>query len=284
MGYLFTVIAMLWSTLTEGVAIHLVFSVAGVFFLGLPTVGKIAGYTLAILERSGVAPELAAIAAIFSAVIFGGVFALLYIRVNAESFAAVSLGSLLATEGVLRSWDSLTNGVLGIAGIARPSFMSSLETYAIVAGLVALAAFLFEAFILATPLGRVLRAYRESPLTLDALGIASLRVAQIVIVVASVVIAVMSVLMLWRVQFVDPSVHGIPFLIELLTIGVIAFRPRLRVVALASLFVTILPELLRFLDLPSAAFAQLRVLIYAVLLVALLYTFAPHFSFSKRSV
>lgn len=38
---------------------HLVFSVAGIFFLGLPTVSKISAYTLAILEKNGVDPIVA---------------------------------------------------------------------------------------------------------------------------------------------------------------------------------------------------------------------------------
>ena len=116
------------------------------------------------------------------------------------------------------------------------------------------------------------------------MGVSSARLAQTVIVISSILISFSASIFVWRVQFIDPSIAGIPVLIEFLTISIIAFRPELRAVASASLFVTFLPEIMRFLDLPSTSFGQLRILIYSVLLIALLHTFSSHFHFSKRSV
>lgn len=116
------------------------------------------------------------------------------------------------------------------------------------------------------------------------MGVSATRLAQTVIIVASLLMSFSASVFVWRVQFIDPSISGIPVLIELLTVSIIAFRPQIRSVAFASIFVTFLPEAMRFLDLPSSTFGQLRILIYCILLLVLLHTFAKHFHFSKRTV
>lgn len=128
MGYIFTILTTFWNTVVSGVAMHLVFSVSGIFFLGLPTVSKVSAYTLAILEKNGVDPITAFFIATAVSVTVGVAFAFISLRVNTESLAAISIGSILATEAVLQSWDSFTGGVLGISGIARPEMMSSLTS------------------------------------------------------------------------------------------------------------------------------------------------------------
>jgi hypothetical protein len=59
MGYVLTVFSTFLNTLASGIAMHLVFSVGGIFFLGLPTVNKISAYALAILEKNGTDPIVA---------------------------------------------------------------------------------------------------------------------------------------------------------------------------------------------------------------------------------
>jgi ABC-type branched-subunit amino acid transport system permease subunit len=203
---------------------------------------------------------------------------------NTESLAAISIGSILATEAVLQSLDAFTGGILGISGIARPEILATLPRLALGGAVIVMGILLFEAVLLQTPFGRALRAYREAPDTLDGMGVSSIRLVQTAIVTGSVITSVSASFFTWRVQFIDPSIAGIPTLIELLTISIIAFQPRVRAVAVATVFVTFLPETLRFLHLPATSFGQLRILVYSVLLIVLLHAFAPYFHFSKRSV
>lgn len=284
MGYFFTILATFWNSLISGVSMHLVFSVTGIFFLGLPTVSKVSSYTLAILEKDWFSPASAFLIALLISAILGAVFAFIAFRISAESFAALSIGSILATEAVFRSWDSFTGGTLGISGIMRPDIVSSLPHFAISVMIFSIFILSFEAIILQAPFGRALRAYREAPYILDSMGIHSIRLAQSIIIITSMIISVAASILVWRVQFIDPSISGIPLLIELLTISIIAFRPRLRALVLASIFVTLLPEILRFFHLPDSMFGQLRILIYSVLLLTLLHIFASYFHFSKRSI
>jgi len=74
----------------------------------------------------------------------------------------------------------------------------------------------------------------------------------------------------WRIRFLDPSFVGLPLLLQMLTIAIIAARPKVRWVALSTLFIVLLPEVLRFVDLPSSMVGQLRVLIYAGALIIIL--------------
>ncbi len=268
-GYFLTVIANFTEKLLAGISIHLVLSVSGIVFLGLPTVVKVADYALAISERSGIIPELAWIIAVFVAVLTSFFFALLFVRVSSYSFEVLGLGSLLAIEALAKSLDWLTNGTLGISGIQRPAFLQDMSVLIAFFTLVAFVLLLGEYFLLQTPFGRTLRAYREDPLVLDNLGCNSQRAAQKAILLSGFVVSVSGIFFVWRVQFLDPS--GLfPFLIEILTLATIALKPRVRMIAFAAFFSTLVPEILRFLQIPGSILGYVRILLFSLLLIILL--------------
>ncbi len=283
MGYFLTVIAGFCSDALAGVGLHGVFSLAGIFFLGIPVVMKISVYALAIAQRAGVPPEIAFIFAIIAAIAVGIIFAYLFVKVSPDSFAVLGLASLLACESLLQSWDSVTNGILGISGIRRPELFSSLPSLVIIYVLAVAVFFLLEWIFLRTRYGRLVRAYKQNEIVLQALGHSSSRIGQLLIIAASFIYGVVGILMAWRIQFVDPSIAGIPYLIEIVTIGVLALNPRVSSLAAATFFVAVFPEVLRFFNPPTAIMGYSRVLLYSIFLMVIIGKLLPKLSISNRS-
>ncbi len=284
MGYLLTILANLSGSILSGVGLHLVLSMAGIFFLGYPTIFKIAAYTLAISEKAGLGPELSMLLALAVSLLAALFFCKLFIKVSGDSFAVLGLASILAMEALTRSWDSLTNGVLGIAGIRRPEMMTSLSSLVFAVGFFALIFFTAEYLILKTWIGRALRAYKENEIALQSIGIPTQKLGQKMLLLTSMLGAIAACFFTWRVQFLDPSAFGIPLLIEFLTFAILALKPKMRSVAFSAAFVVLIPEILRFFNFPSAILGYTRILIYALILMVLIRKLSSTFIVTRNSI
>ena len=282
MGYFFTLLARFGIVLSMGTGMHLVFSLGGIFFLGMPTVVSLTAYALAIAEKAGYAPLWAAAIALLVNLCAGLLFAILYLRVSADSFAVLGLASILAFEALTRSWSELTNGVLGLAGIVRPELHAaewSFGLFNLTLGILIVAG---EYVLLQTFWGRALRALKENPVSLEALGISSDRLARNTIILSSLLFGIGSIVMVWQIQFLEPSFAGLMLLIEMLTVGILALKPEVKRVVGGAIFVIALPEFLRFLDLPVTLFGHLRVLLYSILLIVLIRFLNTKISITSR--
>lgn len=284
MGYFFTLISIFFNYLLGAVSMHLVLSLSGIIFLGIPTVVKVSMYALAISQRSGIAPEHAFwIASAFS--LFTGVLmAWLFVKVSFDSFVVLGLASILAVEALTKSWDSFTNGVLGISGIMRPEIIKELGFYALSMAIIGSAALIIEFILLKTWIGRSLRAYREDLITLESMGMPTSRLGQAIIVVSGFLLSLTGIYYVWRIQFLDPSAANVYYLVEMLTLGIIALKPQLRYVVLGAIFVPLVPEILRAFDFPSEILGHIRLLIYAVMLIILLTKLSSTFTQPRRSI
>jgi len=283
MGYFLTTIATFFTTLQAAAGIHGVFSLAGIFFLGVPVVMEMSIYALAIAQKAGIPPQYAFLIAMLVAVLCGILFAYLFVKVSADSFAVLGLASLLASEALLQSWDSVTNGILGIS-VKRPDFFNSLPALAILFGMAMAIVLILEYVLLKTWLGRTIRAYKQNEIALEAIGRPTKKIAQALIIFASCVYGLTGVFIAWRVQFVDPQIAGIPYLIEIITMGILALSPRVRSLAWAALFVTFFPEVLRFLNLPTTMMGYARVILYSLVLLFLIHRLSPKLAISNRQI
>lgn len=284
MNYLLTIASRLGQNLSMGVGIHTVFSLGGLFFLGFPGVMAVSAYTLAILEMAGWSSGAAFLTALLAAFLMGLFFSLLYVRISDDSFVVLSLISVVAVETLANSWSSLTNGTLGISGIARPALFPDLFSLTVGITLVAILLLMAEYVLLRTPLGRSIRAFKEGALLLSSMGISKNSIGIVLILSSSLIFSLAGIFIVWRVQVIDPSFSSLYLLIEIVTIGIIAMRPQLRYLLLATCFVVLIPELLRFLDLPSTLFGHLRSLLYSTMLIILIHLMRDKLYIHNRKV
>lgn len=284
MGYLFTQLARFSESAIMSMGTHLTVAVSGIFFLGIPVTFSLAAYAMVIAQKSGLSLIIALIIA-FSLVMFVSlVFVFAYLKLSADSFTVFTLASILAFDAALKSWDSLTGGVLGIAGIIRPTFLSTLVRLAWFQFGLAIFAFAIEQIILKTNFGRSLQAMKENKYLIESLGVSSYRVGASAIIISSFVAAVSGIVAVWRLQFIDPSFGGIMLLIQVVTIAIVAAKPKVRWLAASTLIIVLLPEGLRFLNLPSTIVGHLRNLFYASILLVMIKNISEKLLPQKRFI
>lgn len=284
MGYVLLVFLTFLENLLISLGAFLTISVGGISFFGylVPFAGS--AYAFAIALERGVSLPFAVILALIFGSIIGYFFTLLYSRLSDDSFAVFTLASLLAFQALLLSWDSVTGGVLGISGVARPALFATLPSLALGVFIVTALCILGGHFLLSSSFGRALRAHKENPRLLDSIGTSSYRVESIVILLSNFLAAVSGIFTLWQIQFLDPSFSGIPFFIVIITIAILAFHPKIEWLIGAGFLITVIPEFLRFLPLPATMLGHLRTILYCVVLIILVHYLSKTYTNDKRTV
>lgn len=284
MGYWLTQLIRFCETAVMSMGAHLTIAVSNIFFLGIPVVYTLGAYVMVIAQKQGVSLCLSIIIALVGTLIVSLIFVFSYLKLSKDSFTVFTLASILAFDAILKSWDSVTGGVLGISGIVRPGFIRTLDKMAIFQIVLTIVVLLIEYIILKTWLGRALLGMKENKYIVETLGISTRHLGAAAIIISSVVAAVAGMTSIWRVQFLDPGFGGIIILIQVVTVAIIAAKPKVRWLALATLFVILLPELLRFFVISSVIIGHLRNLLYAVLLIIILKTISHNLLPRKRFI
>ncbi len=284
MGYLFTQLARFSETAIMSMGAHLTIAVSGIFFLGIPVTFSLAAYAMVIAQNFGVSLAVALIISFSAVLIASLIFVSAYLKLSADSFTVFTLASILAFDAAVKSWDSLTGGVLGIAGITRPAFVGTLVKLALFQFCLAIIAFMLEQVILKTHFGRALQAMKENEHLVESLGVSSRRIGSAAIIISSFMAAIAGIIAIWRLQFLDPSFGGLMILIEVVTIAIVAAKPKVRWLAFSTLVIVLLPEGLRFLNLPSTMVGHLRSLFYALILLVMIKNISEKLLAKKRFI
>ena len=270
MGYYLTVLCQFLETLIVSIGSHLSFSSAGIFFLGFPVTFSFSAYTVAILQTTtNLNLSIIILFSLLLTFLMALGLALAYTKLSNDSYAVLTLSSLMAFDAIVKSWDTLTGGVLGIYGIMRPDFFQTLPSLAAGMGLLTFLLLCFEWILLKTPFGRSFRSLKESPLLLNATGTSAKSTGAIIIIISSIFAAIAGIFTLWRIQIIDPSFGGMALLLPVLTIAILAHKPRVSWIILSTLFVILLPELLKMdiFTLSSSHIGHIRLLLYSLLII-----------------
>lgn len=268
MGYALTILSVLFNTIIYSAGMHMALSLGGIFFLGIPVPASAGTYAMVIAQKQGLGWILSILCGLAAAMLAGSLFVWAYRRLSQDSFAVLSLSGFLAFDALLKSWDSVTGGVLGIPGMASP--FSSLAALVFTQGIMTVVVLTAYSLFIRSSAGRSLRAVKESPDTLTSLGTSGKNVGSAAIFITSGLAAISAMLAIWRIRFLDPSFGGIQFLLIALTVAILAHRPRITSLLGANLLVVLIPEGLRLLHLPSVAVGHLRMLLYSVIVIALI--------------
>lgn len=203
--------------------------------------------------------------------IAGSVIAVPGLRSRPEGFAMVTLLGQLAIVGVLSTWNPVSRGPLGIAGIPGASILGVSVgrgcAFLMLTAVVAAAAVLCVTLVQQGRIGQLLRAVRDDETLARAQGkpVASLKL--MAVSVNGAVAGVSGALYACYVGYIDPSVvslnNSLLFLAMVLLAG--SLSPWMAFAGAAIL--TVLPEALRFVGLTDAVVVHLRQLVYGVIVV-----------------
>ena len=195
------------------------------------------------------------------------------VRLRGDYFILASFGFQIVIFYVMYNWVGLTGGSSGLFNIPRPSVFGletvSLPAFALLATTVA-AVVVGVMWLITerTGLGRAFRAIRENEVAAETLGINVVLTRIVAFAIAAGIAGVSGSLYAHYMSYIDPSSFTVDQSIFLLSIVVIGGLGTLWGPFVGVLAMILLPEMLGFLNIPSAVAPSLRQMIYGAMLVA----------------
>jgi len=228
----------------------------------------------------------AALLAIGSSAVLSAMMSIASWRFRGDFFVLISLAIQVMVFTVLKNWhdplqplgtiSNMTNGDFGLNGVPSPAifgyvFDQKIPVAILFSGFAIVAVFLSR-YLLESPWGRMLRALRDDELAARGLG-KDVRVAKVWAIAIGCGMAGFGGAMLASyMQYVNPSVADINeavLLISMIIIGGVgnSFRGPF----FGALLLILIPEGLRFIDMPITMAAEMRLMIYGLLLVVFMH-------------
>lgn len=232
----------------------------------------IGAYTTALLSMIFGIPPLVNL---LIAMLLSGILAYLVAKVAVKTiddyYVIITLGIQVVLFSVMNNWQSVTRGPMGIPGIPAFSIfgvpLESKWSYLVLSALLAALVWFILHNIIKSPFGRVLRALSEDEVYTGSMGknVGQAKVASFVI--SGMLASIAGVLYAHYIGYIDPTGFTLEESIFILSIVIIGGMRNLKGIFLATVFLVLLPELLRFVGFPSAVAANLRQIVYGVALI-----------------
>ncbi len=255
-------------------SLNLITGYAGMLNLGHAAFFAIGAYTSTLLVMAGFPFWFGFLAAAGMAALFGVLLSIPALRLRGDFLAIATLGFGEIIRSILLNWTELTRGPLGIPGIPKPVLLgfefAALHWYFVLAFAVAVATYFILRKILAGDFGIVLKAIRESESVSESLGKNVKLVKMQAFALGACFAGLAGSLFAHYITFIDPSSFTFAETILILLMVVLGGMGKLNASILGAIILILLPEPLRFIGLPSAMVGQLRQIIYACLLLALI--------------
>jgi branched-chain amino acid transport system permease protein len=271
--YLLHILILICIYCIVGISLNIVAGYTGLISIAHAAFYGIGAYTAALLSlRFGVNFLLAIPAAIIVAAVFGFLIGFPSLRIRDDFFVIATFGFQVIVFSVMNNWMELTNGPLGLPGIPQPEilgykFTSHLD-FLILSFLFALITYLVARRLVKSPLGNVLRAIREDELFAQSLGKNVSYYKALAFSVGAGLVAIGGALYAYYITFIDPTSFTVPESIFMLSIVIVGGAGRLEGSILGAILLVTIPELLRFIGMPSSIAANMRQILYGGLLVA----------------
>lgn len=273
MEYLVHILILIGIYVILSVSLNLIAGYTGLLSIAHAAFYGVGAYVAALMALNLHSPFLINIScAVVLSGLLGALVGIPSLRIRDDYFVIATFAFQVITFSVLNNWVSFTGGPMGLPGIPQPSIFglqvsSHLDFLILVAILCTLTLWICHR-IVRSPFGRVLKAIREDEVFSQAAGknVAAYKV--LVFVIGAGMAAVAGVMYAHYISFIDPTSFTVMESIFIISIVIIGGSGSLWGPVVGAVVLVVLPELLRFIGLPSSVAANLRQIIYGGLLVA----------------
>ena len=256
-------------------SLNLVVGYTGLAAIGHAAFSCVGAYASSLLALNyGVSPWLGLLIGACAAAVLGVVVGAPSLRLKGDYLALATLGLGVIVYSVAKNWMAVTRGPMGLPGIPGFSIfgvqISEVWSYLILVAVFVVLTYVVMRRVVESPFGRVLRAIRDDEVAALAMGKNVNKYKMLVFVVGAFFAGMAGSLYAHYITFIDPSSFTVMESISILLMVVFGGMGSLKGSFVGAATLVILPELLRFVGMPSSVAAPLRQMIYGLLLIVLM--------------
>ncbi len=256
------------------VSLNLALGYTGLLNLGHVAFFGIGAYTSALLSLNGFPFLLSFLIAGVIAGIFG--LFLIYVtkKLKGDYLALATLGFAFIVYSFLLNL-KFTRGALGLPGIPKPSIFgfvfSSNISYFVLVLIIALITFYLFDRLTDSSVGKMFEALRCDELSLRVLGKNTTKLKYYSMGISAFFAGLAGSLFAHYINFIDPSTFYLTELITIILMVVIGGLASIKGSFVGAFLIILIPEVLKFLRLPSSILGPLRQMIYVIVLIVILW-------------
>lgn len=257
------------------ISLNLALGYTGLINLGHIAFYGVGAYSSAILTTTYKLPFLVGV--LVGAVLAGACGLLLTAitsRLKGDYFALGTLGFAFVMYAIFLNWTDLTRGPLGIPGIRKPEILGFViknnAQYLVFILCIAVIITAFLYFLSRSRYGKLLEAVRDDQIGAQSLGKNIFRLKSQAMMISASIAGIVGSLYAHYISFIDPFGFYLSDIIIVITIVIVGGLASLRGSVTAAILIILLPELLRFVDMPPSMIGPVRQIMYAVLLIGIL--------------
>ena len=214
--------------------------------------------------------------------VLNGLFVLASHRRHGDEYVLISLAVQSLCFSVISNWydstrqfgtlHSFTNGPFGVSGFSTPWWLgASLLRMFVGVATVGAVLIVWAGFVLSAPWGRALKAIRDDEGASQSLGKNTLRFHFEAAWLASTLASVAGALYAAYVGYIDPGLCSLDQAVLVLSMVIVGGVGNLRGPVIGAVVLVGLPEILKFLQLPTSIIDNIRLLAYGLALIVLVH-------------
>lgn len=275
MNYLIHILIMIGIYIILTQSLNLVMGYTGLLSLCHAAFYGIGAYTVTLLMMHF---NLNFFIAIIFAIIISSLLSLLVaipsLKFKGDYFVLATLGFQIIIFSILYNWVSFTRGPYGIPGIPSPSLFGfkfdQPQSFLILSTLFALIVVYFTYLLTSSQFGRILKGIREDEITTKILGKDTFRFKVKAFAISSAIASISGGLYATYVTYIDPTSFTIDESLFLVIILAVGGSGNITGPIVGSIILVILPEVLRFLQIPDTVAPNIRMMLYALTLIVIM--------------
>lgn len=272
MNYFFHLGIMLEIYILLAVALNYVLGYAGMLSLCQAMYYGVGAYAAALLGVHWKLPFLLILpAAMLVAGLLGWLVSLLARRLRDLYFALATLAVQVIFFSAAYNWEWVTRGPYGITGIPNPNVLgwqvNEVPEFFLLGGIMLALTLAFSMWFQKTPVCRMMRFVRDDAIGVTSIGKDPEHYKSLASVMGSALSAIAGVLYATYVTYIDPTSFTLDESILILSILMIGGSGNLAGPVAGAVFYILVPEVLKELHLSDNVAANVRLIIFGLLLV-----------------
>ena len=197
------------------------------------------------------------------------------INLKQDSFVLSAIGFQMVIYTILYNLTSVTRGPYGITGIPRPVILglwkvSETWEYVILSYTMLVIVFIYFVKLDSSSFGRVLKGIRDDELAVSSMGRNVNLMKIYAFAISAGIAAFAGALFATFITYIDPTSFTLDESIFIIMIIFIGGSGNLKGVFWGALFIELIPETLHFLEMPVAFAANMRQIIFGLVLILLM--------------
>lgn len=256
-------------------SLNLILGYTGLVNLGHAAFFATGAYISALLSlQAGLSPWIGLIAGGLGATVIGIIIALPSLRLKSDYLALATLGAGIIIYQIAKNWTSLTRGPMGLPGI--PGFsvfgisIDSTFAYLVLVIIFVVLTLLIIQRLVTGAYGRVIKSIREDEIASAVLGKNITKYKIQVFITGAFFAGLAGSLYAHYITFIDPSSFTLMESVTITLMVIFGGMASIKGSIAGALILVVIPEMLRFVGMPSSVAAPLRQMIYGLLLVILM--------------